>query len=221
MNCETARHLTETNDPGLEQHLRSCPSCIVRTHARYYEAPPDLEARIRQSLRRESAPSSPWRWMAIAASLLLAVSLTWNLAQLRSRVDPRQALAASVLSAHIRSLGEAHLLDVRSSDRHTVKPWFNGKLDFSPPVKFLDDFPLLGGRLEYLYGHSAAALVYGRDKHIINLFIWPSAMPAVPADEAKNGYNMTTWAENGMTFWAVSDLNDAELRRFVSLYRHN
>lgn len=220
MNCETARLMMETNDPALAEHLLSCQSCILRTHARYYEAPPGLEAKIRQSLRLEGSTPSNWRWLAIAASLLLAASLTWNIALLRSRVAPRQLLAANVLSAHIRSLVGTHLLDVPSSDQHTVKPWFDGKLDFAPPVQDLEGFPLLGGRLKYFEGHTAAALVYGRRKHTINLFTWPSA-PTAEATQTRNGYNLQTWFSKGMTFWAVSDLNEAELGQFVSLYRKN
>jgi anti-sigma factor RsiW len=221
MNCETARLMMQTNDPALATHMLSCPSCILQTHARYYEAPPGLERKIRQSLRRENSAPAPWRWLAIAASLLLAASVVWNLALLRSRIDPQQFLAANVLSAHIRSLAGTHLLDVPSSDQHTVKPWFNGKLDFSPAVKPLEGFPLLGGRLEYFDGHAAAALVYGREKHIINLFVWPSASPTAATSETRNGYHMQSWSANGMTFWAVSDLNETELGQFVSLYRRN
>jgi len=130
-------------------------------------------------------------------------------------------VAANVLSAHLRSLAGTHLLDVPSSDHHTVKPWFNGKLDFSPAVKDVDGFPLLGGRLEYLDGHPAAALVYGRRQHIINLFTWPSSAPTADASETRNGYNLQSWSGNGMVFWVVSDLNQAELRQFVSLYQRN
>jgi anti-sigma factor RsiW len=115
-SCETARRLMETNDPALAEHLLSCPSCIVQTHARYYEAPPGLERKIRRSLRRENSPPSQWRWLAIAASVLLVASVIGNIALLRSRVDPRQLLAANVFSAHIRSLAGTHLLDVPSSD---------------------------------------------------------------------------------------------------------
>ena len=221
MNCETARLLMENNDPALAQHLLSCPSCVVRTRARYYEAPPGLEGRIRQSLRRENSAPAPWRWLAIAASILLAASLAWNVAMLRSRVAPAQLLAANVLSAHLRSLAGTHLLDVPSSDQHTVKPWFNGKLDFAPAVKDLEGFPLLGGRLEYFDGHSAAALVYGRRQHLINQFTWASATPIAEASETRKGYNLQSWSDNGMVFWAVSDLNQAELRQFVSLYQRN
>ena len=220
MNCEIARRMTEANDPALAQHLRSCPSCIVGAHARYYEAPAALEQKIRASLRREAAPNMPWRWIAIAASILLAVSAVWDFTLLRSRVAPRQLLAENVLSAHLRSLNGTHLLDVPSTDQHTVKPWFAGKLDFSPPVKEVDGFPLLGGRLEYFEGHSAAALVYGRRAHIVNLFAWPSA-PTPESSQTRNGYQMRTWFASGMTFWAVSDLNQTELADFVSLYRRN
>jgi anti-sigma factor RsiW len=221
MNCEIARRMTEANDPALAQHLRSCPSCIVGAHARYYEAPAALEQKIRASLRREAAPNMPWRWIAIAASILLAVSAVWNFTLLRSRVAPRQLLAENVLSAHLRSLNGTHLLDVPSTDQHTVKPWFAGKLDFSPPVKEVDGFPLLGGRIEYFEGHSAAALVYGRRAHIVNLFVWPSITSTPESSQTRNGYQMRTWYGNGMTFWAVSDLNPAELADFVSIYRRN
>jgi anti-sigma factor RsiW len=220
MNCEIARRMTEANDPALAHHLRSCPSCIVGAHARYYEAPPALEQKIRANLRREAAPNIPWRWIAIAASILLTVSAAWNFTLLRSRVAPRQLLAENVLSAHLRSLNGTHLLDVPSTDQHTVKPWFAGKLDFSPPVKEVDGFPLLGGRIEYFEGHSAATLVYGRRAHIVNLFVWPSA-PTPESSQSRNGYQMRTWSANGMTFWAVSDLNPAELADFVALYRKN
>jgi len=147
--------------------------------------------------------------------------VAWNIALLKSRVDPQQLLAADVLSAHIRSLAGTHLLDVPSSDQHTVKPWFNGKLDFSPPVKEVSGFPLLGGRLEYFDGRAAAALIYGRRQHIINLFTWPSANPIAETAATRNGYHLQSWSTSGMTFWAVSDLNEAELRQFISLYRQN
>jgi anti-sigma factor RsiW len=219
MNCETARLLMENKDPALAQHLLTCPSCVIRTRARYYEPPPGLEGKIRKKLRREDSAPAPWRWLAVAASILLAASVAWNIALLRSRVAPTQLLAGNVLSAHLRSLAGTHLLDVPSSDQHTVKPWFNGKVDFSPAVKDVEGFPLLGGRLEYFDGHPAAALVYGRRQHIINLFTWPAAAPIAETSETRNGYHLQSWSGNGMVFWAVSDLNEAELRQFVSFYR--
>jgi anti-sigma factor RsiW len=221
MNCEIARLMIERNDPALAQHLLSCQSCIMRMHARYYEAPPALEQKIRQRLRQEVSTPLPWRWLAIAASVLLVVSVAWNLLLLRSRVDPQQLLAGNVLSAHVRSLTGTHLLDVPSSDQHTVKPWFNGKLDFAPAVKDIEGFPLLGGRIEYFDGRPAAALIYGRRNHVINLFTWPSATSAAEGTRTLNGYRLESWSSNGMTFWAVSDLNETELRQFVSLYRQN
>jgi len=220
MNCEIARRMMENKDPGLADHLRSCQSCIMRTHARYYEAPPGLEQKIRRQIRKENAAPPPWRWMAIAASVLLVASLTWNISMLRTRVDAQQALASDIVSAHIRSLTGTHLLDVPSSDHHTVKPWFNGKIDFSPGVKDVEGFPLLGGRLEYLEGHPAAALIYGRRNHVINVFTWPSARGA-GVEETRNGYHVESWSSDGMAFWVVSDLNEGELRDFVRMYRQN
>jgi anti-sigma factor RsiW len=219
MNCETARRMMENNDPGLADHQRSCMSCVVGAHARYYEAPAGLEEKIRSQISKETPAQPPWRWMAIAASVLLAVSLGWNISMLRSRVDSQHALAGEVVGAHIRSLTGTHLLDVPSSDHHTVKPWFNGKLDFSPAVKDVDGFPLLGGRLEYVDGHPAAALIYGRRNHTINVFTWPS-MPSTAVTDTRNGYHVESWWTDGMAFWAVSDLNEGELRDFVTLYRH-
>jgi len=219
MNCETGRILTETNDSGLADHIMSCPSCFIGTRACYYQAPAGLEDKIRQRLRRETAAPAYSHWLAIAASVLLIVSVTGNVALLRSRVAPQHSVASDVLSAHLRSLAGTHLLDVPSSDQHTVKPWFNGKLDFSPPVKFLDGFPLLGGRIEYFDSRPAAALIYGRNKHVINVFTWPTDAATAETTIARNGFNLVNWSANGMTFWAVSDLNEAELREFVSLYR--
>jgi anti-sigma factor RsiW len=219
MNCETARILIENDDPGLEEHVRSCPSCIIGARAPYYTAPAGLEEKIRRSLRRETTAPASWRLFAVAASALLVASIAGNVALFRTRVAPRDVLAADVFSAHIRSLAGEHLLDVPSSDQHTVKPWFNGKLDFSPPVKFLDGFPLLGGRLEYFDGKPAAALVYGRGKHVINLFVRPEAASVRESEETRNGFHMESWSDGGMEFRAVSDLNEADLLRFVSLYR--
>ena len=218
MNCEIARRLMESNDPALAAHQRTCPSCIVGANARYYEAPPALEQRVRAALRSENRSWMPWKWLAIAASLLLAVSAAWNVAQLRSRSDSQELLAENVLSAHLRALNGTHLLDVPSSDRHTVKPWFAGKVEFSPPVKDLEGFPLLGGRVEYFGGRPAAALVYGRRAHVIDLFVWPG-VPSPTLSQTRNGYHLRSWSAGGMVFWAVSDLQDGEFAQFVTEYR--
>ena len=116
-----------------------------------------------------------------------------------------------------------HLEDVASSDRHTVKPWFDGRLDFAPPVKDFaaEGFPLRGGRLDYLAGRPVAALVYQRDKHIIDLFVWPAnGNPSQPPDTAqRQGYNVVHWTEDGMVFWAVSDVEIGQLREFAERWR--
>jgi anti-sigma factor RsiW len=222
MNCEAARLLLEDNDPALAEHLEACLSCLLGANAPYYEAPPGLEQRIRRSLRREiPTPHSYLRMWAIAASLLLTASLAGNLTLFTSRVNPQTLMADAVLSAHVRSLAGTHLLDVLSADQHTVKPWFNGKVDFSPPVETLEGFPLLGGRLEYFENRPAASLVYGRNKHIINLFTWPSTAGLPETDVTRNGYQIESWSTGGMIFWAVSDLSETELREFVSEYRRH
>lgn len=221
MNCEIARRMRDSNDPALAAHLRSCPSCLVGANGRYYEAPPALEQKILRTLRREqTAPAPvPWKWLAIAASVLLLISAGWNVAQFRSRSGRSQVVAENVLSAHLRSLNGTHLLDVPSGDQHTVKPWFAGKLDFSPPVNDVPGFPMLGGRLEYFDGHPAAALVYGRRAHIVNLFVWPSAAPSSDLAETRVGYHLRSWKTDGMVFWAISDVNDAELAQFTAAFR--
>ncbi len=117
-----------------------------------------------------------------------------------------------------------HLMDVVSTDQHTVKPWFNGKLDFSPPVADLtaQGFPLIGGRLDYLDGRAVAALVYQRNKHYINLFIWPSTDKQEGLQiSTYNGYHLLHWSQSGMTFWAVSDVETAELRTFVQSFQNS
>jgi len=238
MNCPVDRleaYLDEELDAAqatqVEQHLASCAECSaamsrlrhqqqrVRTDAPYYSAPAGFDETIRQALRREASRETPWRWVAIAASLLLAASLAWNFAQLRLRTN---TIAAEVLTGHLRSLLGDHLLDVPSSDRHTVKPWFAGKLDFSPDVKDLaaEGYPLAGGRLDYLDGRRVAVLAFHRRQHVINLFTWPSDSAAgAQSPLTRDGVHLLHWTAGGMTYWAASDVSAADLEQFAKLYR--
>jgi len=154
------------------------------------------------------------RWAGAFAVLALCAVTAWQLLPGLHGTTNDQRLAAEVFASHVRSLEANHLMDVASTDQHTVKPWFDGKLDFSPPVEDLasDGFPLVGGRLDYLEGHEVAALVYQRRKHFINVFVWPqssgSAAHAVRSDP--RGYHVISWTRGGMAVWVVSDLALAE-----------
>ena len=241
------------NSLRIEAHLPECASC-ARTYESqralrsamsgaklYFKPPNDLAERIHVALhegkKAEGRASSsvwrvrkpmPWRiswpWMSLAASAVLVALVAWRFGSVTSRPSPEDLLAQEVLASHVRSLMANHLTDVPSSDQHTVKPWFDGKVDFSPPVKDLsgDGFPLLGGRLDYLEDRPVAALVYQRRKHFINLFIWPSAEHSRKKSMMRQGYNLFHWMQSGMTYWAVSDLNWTELQQFVQLFQgHN
>jgi anti-sigma factor RsiW len=232
----------------IEAHLPECESCArtyeshralqsaMRSGKLYFQPPNDLAGRIHLALRPankaegRAAPSVrevskrmswriSWQWASIAALAMLVVMVAWRLGSLTSRPSPTELLAQEVLASHVRSLMANHLADVPSSDQHTVKPWFTGKLDFSPLVKELsvDGFQLVGGRLDYLKNRPVAALVYQRRKHLINLFSWPSAEDSGQKSETRQGYNLFHWTQSGMSYWAVSDLNATELQQFARL----
>jgi anti-sigma factor RsiW len=224
----------------VQDHIAHCHTCSetytriqqqkvdIRAMAPSYTAPESLQHSVRNAVRldaeREVATHNRhvnWRWLAIAASVLLLVSMAWNVTRLLRGPAGNDLLAQNIMSSHVRSLIGTHLLDVPSSDQHTVKPWFNGKLDFSPQVKDLvsQGFPLIGGRIEYLSDRAVAALVYRRRQHVINLFTWPAASSAGNMSEwSRNGYNLVHWTDSGMTYWAVSDIPAVELQQFKSLY---
>jgi anti-sigma factor RsiW len=149
----------------------------------------------------------------------------WGVTRFWPASSPNNRIAQEVLASHVRSLMANHLVDVPSSDQHTVKPWFNGKLDFSPPVVDLtaQGFPLIGGRMDYLDNQPVAAVVYKHRQHIINLFIWPSTQNRGGETDTitPQGYHLIHWTKSGMTFWAVSDLNLNELQQFVQLMQNS
>jgi len=218
----------------LSDHIQRCEACsaaleeirsirgVVRQEMKYYEAPVELRDRVRFAIRsavhvEPPAPRMNWRVLgAVAAALLVAASITTPV--LMHRYDQRQALGEELLSAHLRSL-LGRDLDVVSSDQHTVKPWFNGKLPFSPPVTDLkpEGFPLEGGRLDYASGRPVAALVYRRALHRIDVFVWPSSQGPAPAAAGRDGFHEISWTRGDFVFTAISDLNAAELNRFAGL----
>jgi anti-sigma factor RsiW len=224
----------------LEEHLKGCADCAqelwtqrkLRERLRgadlYERAPESLETRIRGALPRESKVVESlrrhfWNWAAVAAAILLVVFFTWRVIPDLMGSRSTELLAREVVASHIRSLQPGHLVDIESTDQHTVKPWFNGKIDFSPPVKdFAEEgFPLVGGRLDYIDERPAAALVYQRHKHLIDLYVWPEAEKNERGArlESRQGYNLVFWQGGGMYFCAVSDLNTEELQQFAQLFQ--
>ena len=230
----------------MEAHLKGCSACAreleslkalragLQRNSLAYAAPAVLRQRIQSSLREESSRTDiregKTRWwpslniwqLAGAFALLALISVTgWQLTARLRAPSSDQRIAAEVFSSHVRSLEGNHLMDVVSTDQHTVKPWFDGKLDFSPPVEDLasDGFPLVGGRLDYLENREVAALVYQRRKHIINVFVWPNptGTSSTQAIESQQGYNIMQWARGGFQFWAVSDVNAQDLADFVRI----
>jgi len=209
-----------------QQNLKALRS-LMRDESLYYRASAKLQKNITSALTSEvkserRLPVASWRWLAAAASVALAVIATLTLVQRPKGTSAEDLVAQEVISSHVRSLMDPHhSVDVPSSDQHTVKPWFNGKLDFSPAVENPADegFPLVGGRLDYLGGRPVAALVYQRHQHYINLFIWPSSDAGEMAEESmkRQGYNLIHWDKSGMEYWVISDLNEAELRQFAEI----
>jgi len=224
----------------LEAHLAQCPECArfrqerlqlraaITARVPVFPAPDALRERVRAAVGAAARARAPrrftawgvWRPLALAASLAVVAVGSWRLALQRTAGE---TLADDVLGSHIRSLMPGHLTDVLSSDQHTVKPWFNGRLDFSPPVYDFAGrgYPLIGGRLDYVDGRGVAALVYGRRQHLINVFLWPAGRgaAAVPSTRTRQGYHLLHWATADYTYWAVSDLGLSELGDFAGLLR--
>ena len=241
MNCQEAKNqiqayldgeLDLTRSLEQEAHLRECSVCSqalnslhllaqsLRNDSLRFPPPPSLEKRLRSALHREGgsrAQTFRWRWLipALSAAALLIVFAGYFL----TRTPADDLVSSEIVSSHVRSLmTSSHLIDVPSEDPHTVKPWFDGKLDFSPPVKDLtaQGFALIGGRLDYIANRPVAVLIYQRRKHTINVFVWPAAESDIkPVAQVRQGYNLIHWTKSGMMFWAVSDLNLAELQQLA------
>jgi anti-sigma factor RsiW len=222
----------------LEAHVAQCPECTrfrdgrlalresVTAQVPAFQAPDALRERVRAALGTAARAGAPprfgvrgvWRPLALAASLTVVALGSWTLALQRAAGE---TLADQVLASHIRSLMPGHLTDVLSSDQHTVKPWFNGRLDFSPPVYDFAGrgYPLLGGRLDYADGRAVAALAYGRRQHLINVFLWPATRGPSGAltIRDRHGYHLLHWTTTDYAYWLVSDLGPAELNDFAHL----
>ena len=218
----------------VERHLKTCAGCTaakrslqsLRSALRHndlsYVAPASLRARIRREVKGTSTEAEPrglkprlWQWLAIGAVGFAALTLLLH----PTGISESEQLANDAVSSHVRSLMAGHLTDVASTDQHTVKPWFNGKIDFAPEVKDFaaQGFPLIGGRLDYLNGQTVAALVYQRNKHTINVFVWPAKNGKSKAAGEYLGYSIINRDVNGLHYCIVSDLNAKELGDFAKL----
>jgi anti-sigma factor RsiW len=243
MECRAATDLVHryidaelgpTTAVEIDDHIDSCRTCrpvyerqraLQRTISRKatrYRAPQALADRI--AVRVEGAPraavtlSRRWRAAASAATIALSIGLSSGVTWIAVTGSRGPELREDLVASHIRSLMADHLTDVASSDRHTVKPWFSGRIGLTPPVRDLaaEGFPLVGGRLDYVAHRPVAALVYRRHQHVINLFVMPGDDGVVPsrAGASLNGYNLRHWRDGALKFWAISDLDAAELDNF-------
>ncbi|HEV3438904.1 MAG TPA: anti-sigma factor [Gemmata sp.] len=250
MKCQDVQGLLHPYSDGeldlvrqleIEKHLAACAECteqekhlrslraVLSSPSLYHSAPAGLRARIQQA-----TPTATYRkrrsalhLAALAAGVLLLVgsAVTFGMLLPLRASSTEDRIAERVIAGHIRSLQVEHLTDVASSDRHTVKPWFRGKLDFSPQVPDLTSqgYTLFGGRLDYLVDRPVAALVYYRRLHAINVFTWPADKDEEQAGRglSRNGYHIRYWQKSGMTYWAISDLNDEEFDEFVRLFQEH
>ena len=179
------------------------PAITARRPARSGEAP------------RPRRPAGAWAWVGSVTALAAALAFVVFF------YNPRLDVTDELVAGHVRSLLATHLVDVATSDRHVVKPWFAGKVDFSPPVLELADrgFPLVGGRLDYIHGRVVAAVVYRRRQHIINVFVWPAgAHPGAARVLRHDGYNVAGWVQGGLAMWAVSDVDAADLQQLRAAF---
>ena len=198
---------------------------LIARDATYYRAPEALRKRIHATLvaeAREQSRSTWLQWGGMAAAFALVSVISWNAAMMYATGTSEERLEGDIMTAHVRSLmADSHLNDVVSTDQHTVKPWFTGKLDFAPTVTDLaaSGFTLTGGRLDYLNGRPVAALTYRHRLHVINLFEWPTpaGRDTAPETVAQKGYSMVHWRRAGIEYWAISDVASADLLALADL----
>ncbi len=246
MHCQEIKQLLNAHVDGeldlvksleIEEHLGQCPVCeqahedllavraCITGAELHFRAPPELAERVRSALGNQKGSPTRRRLpgqLALAASLLIAALGGWAIGRYLPANTAASSLEEQLLASHVRSqMLPGHRFDVESSDQHTVKPWFEGKLDFAPPVydPAAQGFPLVGGRLDYVDHHAVAVLAYQRRQHFINLYIWPSEPSTATASSlsTRQGFHFLSWTQDGMTYWAVSDLNESELEQFAKL----
>jgi len=207
-------------------------SVLIKANASYYEAPQNLRARVHAFLAKTAkAETMHWtkrwlewqQWAGMGIAFACGVVLSLGVTMFYGEHGQQERIASQVINGHLRSLMVAHLSDVQSSDLRTVKPWFAGKLDYSPPVEDLstEGYPLIGGRLDYMDERPVAALVYRHQLHAINVFVWPARGRPSRAIRSvtKKGLNAEYWRGDGMQYWAVSDLSASDLKKFAELLR--
>ncbi|MFZ6654212.1 anti-sigma factor family protein [Undibacterium sp. TJN19] len=250
MSAYLDQELDATQASQVDMHVAGCQDCSaalsqmqavktgVKQHAHYHTAPAGLRQKIMADLAQQhlsnpspspspSRPSRlrawPWAWINLGLAGMSTAAFAVMLVLYLGQPSANDIFNEDVLSSHFRSLAPGHLIDVASSDQHTVKPWYAGKLDFSPPVRDLaaQGYPLLGGRLDYLAGRQVAALVYQHRKHIVSLYLYPDngqSLPA-PTTASSRGYQLMQWSAAGMHYVAVSDMNHEEMAQFASQVR--
>jgi anti-sigma factor (TIGR02949 family) len=247
MECEEVRprldayldgEVAEAERALLHQHVAGCAECgpeaatlqrlrdDIRQAAPVYRAPEALRRQLRSTLRREAAANAPTAlrapgWLAYAASILIALAVGSGGTVLLTGARQNDTVANEVIDSHLRSLLGSHLTDVASSDEHTVKPWFAGRTDLSPPGVDLaaEGFPLIGGRLDLIQGKPVPALVYRVGKHIINVIVLPARPDDFGETLARRGYTLRHWDEGDLGYWAVSDTSPDEFGKFEHTFR--
>src|SRR5215831_5933793 len=238
LNAYVDGELDSAGSLGVESHVQGCTSCLAEVESLQalasaiengelrFKAPPQVKRNVRAAIRaanpRARLTLFSWRIAGALAVLVLMVAIPWTVIMQR-RSSAETILVNDIVSSHVRSMMANHITDVASSDSHTVKPWFGGKLDYSPPAKDLtaQGFRLIGGRLDYLDGRPVAALVYQRSQHFINLFVWPANDGGIrpEAQLMRQGYNLIHWTGSGMTYWLISELNLTELNECARLLK--